>query len=182
MINGESVAQNTALMVQDHFLFQMVCDGYYTESHSVRKLRLAMSDALSELSRSFPVYLKKTFETEDGLIPRLAIAGEGSLTVTAVTADGKPVPYSVDHEGIHLDGGGAYDVVYSPEMFDIEVYSDFDVAPEVGYQMIIHLVARNYCMLSGRMEEAAMYDSRYNDDVEAIRLKRSAHLPPRKFF
>ena len=181
-MNGYNLAIKTAMMLQDHVLIQMLLDEDINETHSAFKFRSALSDALSEVSRDFPVYLKTTVTAETDLIERSDIVEDGSLTVASVTADGKAVPYTVDQTGIRVGAPGTYEVTYSPEIFNVEIYENFDVAPEVGFVMMMHLIARNYCMMSGRMEEAAMYDSRYNDFAEKIRLKCRAQIPVRRFF
>ena len=181
-MNGANLALYTAILLQDQYLIEMLEAGNYNDMHSVAKLQLAICDALSEISTHFPVYLKKTLNTTaDGSIPRSAVSKGGAFAVTSVMENGKPIPYTVDPIGLHIDGQGTYDIIYMPEVFEVSITDNFDVAPEVGIAMMMYLVARNYCMMSGRMEEAAMHDSRYNDCVEKAKLKRKAHIPARKF-
>ena len=182
LISGEKLALYTAVMLQDQVLLQMLQDERYDDAHSTLKLTMAMRDAMSEVSTKHPVYVAQTVTAIDCVIPYSDLNGGTAATVvTRVTAGGRDVPYTVDSFGVHVGCGGTYTVVYTPETFEIELTDDLEVAPEVGFVMMIHLVARNYCMLSGRTEEAAMYDSRYNDYAETINLKRRAHIPARAF-
>lgn len=171
----------TAIMLQDKVLIDMVGNCKYSDSRSAQKITVALCDALSEMSHKFPVALKKTFDTADGNIPNEDICNTGAFTVLRVTSSDKDVPFTTDSFGVHVRGGGKYTVTYTPEVYIVDIYSDFEVASDTGYVMMMHLLARNYCLLSGRTEEAAMYDSRYNDYVEARSLKRRAHIPARRF-
>lgn len=180
-MNGMKLAEYTAYMLQDQLLIQVILDDVCEESPLGVKILAAMRDAISEVSKIFPVLMKKTVTSTDGKIKRSSVSNNGTLDVKSVTADGKPVEYTVDYDGIHIGVPGTYVVTYSPEIADILVGSDLPVAPEVGLGMMMQLVARNYCMICGRMEEAAVYDSRYNDCVEQVRLKRKARIPARKF-
>lgn len=181
-MNVENLALYTAIMLQDHYLIQLLTVGDYNDMYCVAKLQMAICDAVAEISIDFPVCMKKTLNTlADGSIPRSAVSKGGAFKVISVTDGGKQIPFTVDHIGIHIDNLGKYEVTYVPEVFEVSITDKIDVAPEVGFVMTMYLVARNYCMLSGRMEEAAMYDSRYNDRAEKIRLKRRARMPQRKF-
>lgn len=62
-----------------------------------------------------------------------------------------------------------------------ETYDDIDVANCVSMDMLANLVARNYCILCGRLDEADIFDNRYEQYAVAIRLRRRAKLPPRAF-
>lgn len=182
LISGEKLALYTAIMLQDQVLLQMLADECYDDAHTTLKLTTAMRDALSELSAKHPVSVAKTVTVTGGDIPYSELNdGTAATVVTRVSKCGRDVPYTVDTFGVHVGGGGTYTVVYTPEKFDIELTDEIEVSPEVGFIMTVHLVARNYCMLSGRTEEAAMYDSRYNDYAETISLKRRAHIPVRRF-
>lgn len=180
-MNGQQLMLYTAVMLQDNVLIDMVESNQITDNRSSLKLMIAFCDALSEVSHRFPVSLKKTLETPDGDIPLADICQSGAFTVSGVTASDKNVPFTVDSFGLHVGGGGKYTVTYVPETYSVEIGTDFEVSTDVGFVMMMHLIARNYCIFSGRVEEAAMYDSRYNDYAEARSLKRRAHIPARKF-
>lgn len=180
-MDGYTFSVYVAIMLQDQLLIQMTRDGAFDDAQSTCKLQIAISDALSEVSKRYPIRMKKTIATDNGLIKRSLIAGDGAFVVAAVTADGNAVPYTIDYAGLHVGGAGTYEITYSPEIFDVGLEDEFIVPPEVGYVMLMHLVARNYCIMSGRTEEAAMFESRYNDFAEIDRLKRRARIPARKF-
>ena len=62
-----------------------------------------------------------------------------------------------------------------------EVYEDLPVPNCVSMDMLANLVARNYCILCGRLDEADIFGERYESAAEALRLKRRAKLPRRAF-
>lgn len=62
-----------------------------------------------------------------------------------------------------------------------EAYDELVMPNCVSMDMLANLVARNYCILCGRLDEADIFDNRYEQYAVAIRLKRRAKLPPRAF-
>ena len=180
-MDGQQLMLYTAVMLQDKVLIDIIENNKYDDSRSSLKLMIAFCDALSEISHKFPVALRKTLKTQDGVIPKDDVCASGAFTVVRVTSGGKDVPFTVDSFGVHVGGGGIYVVTYTPEKYSVDIGKNFEVSTDVGLVMLMHLIARNYCMISGRMEEAAMYDSRYNDYAEARSLKRRAHIPARRF-
>lgn len=62
-----------------------------------------------------------------------------------------------------------------------EAYEQLQTPDCVSMDMLADLVARNYCILCGRLDEADIFDNRYEQYASAIRLRRRAKLPPRKF-
>ncbi|MDE5561998.1 MAG: hypothetical protein K2J01_00345 [Clostridiales bacterium] len=62
-----------------------------------------------------------------------------------------------------------------------EAYDELAMPNCVGMDMLANLVARNYCILCGRLDEADIFGERYESAAEALRLKRRAKLPRRAF-
>lgn len=180
-MNGEELARYTAVMLQDQTLLDMIDNENYTDSRSTLKLNLALNDALSELSAKYPISVKKKVTVTDGLIPYSELTDEQAFYINRVMWEGRDVPFTVDSFGVHVSGSGTYVVIYTPERFSVGITDDIAFAPEVGFSMVLHLIARNYCLMSGRSEEAVMFDSRYSDYAEMRALKRRAHIPARKF-
>lgn len=180
-MNGKKVVQFAAQMIQDQVLTKLATRSVIDDSQCCAKITAALRDAVAEVCRRFPIYRCESLTSVGGLIASAGIADGEKYSVVSVEKSGKDVPFKVDHAGVHVNDDGTYTVTYSPENFNVTLYADFDVAPEVGFSMMVHLVARNYCMLAGRTEEAAMFDSRYNEDVEQISLKRRSRIPARKF-
>ena len=46
-------------------------------------------------------------------------------------------------------------------------------------EMLAYLAARNYCIVTGRSDEASVWDQRYSSESEKKRLTRRAALCPR---
>ncbi|MDE6201652.1 MAG: hypothetical protein K2M47_07265 [Clostridiales bacterium] len=60
-------------------------------------------------------------------------------------------------------------------------YEELSMPNCISAEMLAQLVARNYCILCGRLDEAEIFDSRYDEYAVALRLKRRVKLRPRKF-
>lgn len=189
-INGTNLVKQVAKLLQDQMLISALDGADPLDDLSVQKLDISLRDALSELAVKFPVYTVKTVAAVAGKIPMsLLKAGEStgdiqneiSFRVMHVTKNGRHVPFSVTGTAVIVDGDGTYEVAIAPDKFDKGIGDQFELSDEIALMTVIHLIARNYCIFSGRTEEAAMYDSRYSDYAEAISLKRRAHIPARRF-
>ncbi|MDE5592763.1 MAG: hypothetical protein K2I75_02400 [Clostridiales bacterium] len=62
-----------------------------------------------------------------------------------------------------------------------EAYDELPMPDCVSMDMLVNLVARNYSITCGWLDEADIFDNRYEQYAVAIRLKRRAKLPARKF-
>lgn len=60
-------------------------------------------------------------------------------------------------------------------------YDDIVLPSGISAEMLAQLIARNYCILCGRPDEADVFDGRYDEYAVALRLKRRVKLRPRKF-
>lgn len=131
-MDGHQLAMSVAVMVQDKLLLDGVADENDGQDPTVQKLQSAVSSAISEIARDFPLPDKATGAPDNGVS-------------------------------------------------EWEAYDDLQVPSCVGMDMLVNLVARNYCILCGRLDEADIFDSRYEQYAVAIRLRRRAKLPPRAF-
>ena len=178
-MTGYQLAEQSALLLQDRLLIDALKSEEKDDEYSQRIFR-ALRDALSEVARDFPVLLSVDVTAKDCAIP-YSDFGRGTVHVKRVTKDGRDVPFTTYSDGVHVRHGGRYTVVYSTDCYDADLSDELSVSREVGAPMMAHLVARNYCIMCGRLDEVAVYDSRYDEYAESLRLKRRAHIPGRKF-
>ena len=178
-MTGNQLALKSAELLNDSILLTALNE--QVENEQTKRLYRAVRDALAEASRDFPVEQKATVTAKDGVIPYSAVKPSGMINVRRVTKNDRDVPFSTDYLNIYVKHDGRYTVVYSADCFDVDLSKELPTVREVGTPMRAHLVSRNYCIMCGRLDEAAVYDSRYDEYAEALRLKRRAHIPARNF-
>lgn len=179
-MDGDDIAGQSAMLLQDRLLINALKNKDINDDNLQRIYR-ALRDAVAELNRDFPEVYQKTVTASGGVIPYDLLKGGLSISIKHVKKNGRYVPFITDSSNIYVRGDGQYDVVYALEVFHKGSSGELHVSREVCMPMVIHLTARNYCIMSGRLDEAAVYDSRYNEYAESIRLKRRAHIPARIF-
>ena len=178
-MTGYELAQESALLLQDRMLIDALKNK--TDDEYAQRIYRALRDAYAEVARDFPMTKQKAVTATDRVIPYSAILPHGMIRVLRVAKDGRDVPFSTDYCSIRVRCDGVYTVTYAEDNFDADLEDEVPAVREVGVPMLIHLTARNYCIMCGRMDEAAVYDSRYGEYAESLRLKRRAHVPARKF-
>lgn len=135
--------------------------------------------AAAEMSGDgFAVVRRAEAEAADGRIP---LAGFPDLIrVTAVERGGTAVRYKVGRTDIEVDCDGAHTVCYSA-VAAAQALSDEVETGAGACGLIEYLAARNYCLITGRTDEASVWDQRYAAEAEKRRLARSARLPRRRW-
>ena len=179
-MTGNQLAQKSAELLDDKLLLNALKVNDNNDEN-IRRIFCALRDALCEVSRDFPEVYKATVTAVGGVIPYSAIKAKGTINVKRVTKNDLSVPFTADYNNIYVRGDGQYTVEYSVDVFDADLSGELPTVREVGASMLIHLTARNYCIMCGRLDEAAVYDSRYDEYAEGLRLKRRAHIPARLF-
>lgn len=178
------LALYAAVLLDDMVLHSMISVGAAKINDNearVRMMLLAIMDAASEISMLYPISLKKTVQATDGIIAFADVCDSGAFTVNGITSDGAAVRYTTDSTGIRVSEDGDYTVLYSPEVFDVWFDENIEISPEVGFMTMLHLVARNYCLFSGRPEEAEIHDEMYVRALQRHKRKRSLRMPARRF-
>ncbi|MCH5154745.1 MAG: hypothetical protein J1F71_05985 [Clostridiales bacterium] len=178
-MTGKEIAEQSAVLLQDKLLINALkSDG---NDDNTERIFRALKDALSEVSRDFPKMYRATVTAKNGVIPYSAIKANGTIYVKRVEQNKRNVPFTTDYINIYVRGDGQYTVAYTVDCFDADLSDELPTVREVGAPMLMHLTARNYCIMCGRMDEAAVYDSRYDEYAQSLRLKRGAHIPGRIF-
>lgn len=178
-MDGYQVAMTVAIMVQDKLLSEAVAESRSINDPIVKKLQCSVDSAMCEIARDFPWRRTMKRTATNGVIT--FPSDEDIAGVYRVMRDGKAVPFTFDSLGIYVERDGEYEIVYSRCEGGGMPYADIDVPTYVSVEMLSLLISRNYCLLSGRVDEADIFGNRYDEYAEKIRLRRRAHIPPRVF-
>ena len=144
----------------------------------VKTLVKCVNLAVAELGYDLPVVNTKTVRATGGYIPLDEFDGTVS-TVREVRRYGRAVRFSLSTKGVKVGCDGEYAVDYT--VAPCESNLDDEVALGVGADpdVLCYLTARNYCLVTGRNDEASIWDQRYNAEAEKRRISRRAVLPRR---
>ena len=134
--------------------------------------------AAAELAADMPVLHTVTARAENGVIALGCF--DGTVTaVKSVTHNGYCVPFTFTSRGVGVGCDGEYEVTYVKEYEDGMVNSEIELGAGADSQTLGYLTVRNYCLVTGRTDEAAIWDQRYNAEAEKKRIARRARLPKR---
>lgn len=136
--------------------------------------------AIAETRADFPVVLATVATASGGFIPLSAFDGVLS-TVKRVERQGRSVRFSLDTRGIAVPTDGEYKVEYTLAPTDGNVDQTVTAGASLDCNVLGYLAARNYCLVTGRVDEAGIWDQRYNAEAENRRIVRRAALPRRSF-
>lgn len=138
--------------------------------------------AAAELAADgFPLVFEETLAAANGIIP-LAVFTRAPITVKSVKKGGSATAFSVDSRGVSVGGDGEYTVRYhaSPETRALDEQADVSALCDIS--LVAYLASRDFCLITGRTDEASIWDQRYNAEAEKRRLARRSVLPPRVDF
>ena len=133
--------------------------------------------AAAEAAGDFPVLSVVKAESRNGVIP-LAAIGDVSA-VREVSAGGRAVRFTFDGRGVKTPFDGTFEVTFAPQYKDAGADDDIPVGAGADKEMLAYLPARNFCLVTGRTDEASVWDQRYNAEAENKRIRRRAALPRR---
>lgn len=144
-----------------------------------RTLIKCMDLALSEIRNDgFPIIYTVERKSVNGTIEMPEL--ENALTVLKVELDGKPTRFEVGDSQIFVGVDGTYKVSYSRRHSGI---SSIDASVMLGTfvtrETVAYLTARNYCLITGRTDEASVWDQLYSAEALKRRIARRARLPRR---
>lgn len=134
--------------------------------------------AVAECNADFPVLHTARVTASGGVIP-IGATGDEISTVRAVIKNGRHVRFSFDTRGILVEQDGEYTVTYTTVPHDQNLDDEVVCGTGADEPTLCYLAARNYCLVTGRNDEAAVWDQRYNAEAEKLRLLRRAYLPKR---
>ncbi len=145
----------------------------------VRTLVRCVNLAAAELSTDgFPLVREEALEAAGGVVPLSAFSAQPSV-VRSVKKNGARVHYTVDSDGLHVACSGTVTVSYSVAPADVGLDGEIELGALADRTTLMFLAARNYCLVTGRMDDASVWDQRYADESGKKRLSRLAALPER---
>lgn len=89
------------------------------------------------------------------------------------------VSFAYDSRGITVEDDGDYTVVYSTSPLRYELNDVIEIGAGCDLSMLAFLTARNYCVMTGRADDAAVWEQLYETAVCKKRLARRCKLPMR---
>ncbi|MCH5350880.1 MAG: hypothetical protein J1F39_02800 [Clostridiales bacterium] len=137
---------------------------------------LAVKEACAD---GFPILREVEAVAENKRIPLSAVPNADSIK--SVVRSNKRCSFCVDNRGISVPRDGRYTVVYSEAPRDLSADDEVTVGVFGDKSMLAYLTARDYCLMTGRTDEAAIWDQRYVAESEKRRLKVRAYLPAREW-
>ncbi len=175
------IAITSAAMVQAESIERILTentDGALTDADVrmlVRCVNLAIKEACAD---GFPVCCDRELRANGKIIPLDAFDPPPSL-IRRVTRSGVPVRFAVDTDGIAVPRDGKYVVTYTVAPTDKNLDEAVTVGVLADTDMLAYLAARNFCLVTGRYDEATVWDGRYAAESEKKRITRRAALRPR---
>lgn len=141
----------------------------------VRCVNLAVKEACAD---GFPVCYTREMHAEQKTIPFDSFDPAPSL-IRRVTRFGVPVRFAVGADGLTVPRDGKYTVTYTAAPADKNLDDTVSVGVLADADMLAYLAARNFCLVTGRYDEATVWDRRYAAESEKKRMTRRASLCPR---
>lgn len=138
--------------------------------------------AAAELAADgFPLVIAETLTATGGIIPLSEFSRE-PIAVKSVKSKGRALPFSADSRGVSVGADGDYAVCYHAAPITRALNEQADVGAMCDVSLVAYAVARNFCLMTGRYDEASIWDQRYAAEAEKRRLARRGKLPPRADF
>lgn len=183
-INVKDCAALTAKLLQDDELAALIesysdTDTAAASDSDVKTVLTAVSLAASEISGDgFPALVTEKITATNGI---LGFGTRKVEFVLSVEKDGRRVRYSVADGGLKVAEDGEYTVSYAVETNEAALGETIRLGEFCNTSMAAYLAARNVCLITGRTDEAAIWDQRYNAEAEKKRLRRLAHIAERRW-
>ena len=177
----KDIAVTAAVILQADDIEYVLTEGDKSELSSdsdakcmLLSANLAVKEACAD---GFPILREITVTAENKRIPLSEVPSADA--VKSVMLGGKRCSFSVDSLGVSVPKDGVYTVIYAETPRDFEPDDEVTLGAFADRSMLAYLTARDYCLMTGRTDEAAIWDQRYVSESEKKRLGRRAHLPGR---
>ncbi len=175
----KDIAISCAVLLQADDIEQAVesetADGDPDVKALVKSINLALGEIASD---GFSESATAKLNAENGVIPFSAFSVPLSAVLSVRDKFGA-VDFSTTPSGIKTPSDGEYTVEYSTFPAEKTLDSELELAPFIGRDDLTYLAARNFCLITGRTDEASIWDQRYTAEIEKKRIKRRAKLPTR---
>lgn len=175
------IAASAAVLLQADDMESALASDEEIDDADVKTLIKCVNLAAAELCLDgFPLCRTQEFSVTDRLIPLGAFESSPSA-VRSVKRYGISVRYTLDSLGIKVPANGTYTVKYTVVPSDKNIDDDIEVGASVDEYTLVFLVCRDYCLITGRTDDAQIWDQRYNAEAEKKRLARRAALNGRSW-
>lgn len=174
----KDIALSAAALLQADDIEALLRGDSAAADPDVKTLVKSVNAAAAAAAEYFPVCITETPSAEDGVIPFSAFTRRPSA-VMGVKRGRSYVSFVLTPDGIAVRRDGSYSVTYSVEPKEAGIDDEVETAETVGIAMMAFLTARNYCLITGRSDEASVWDQMYEAQAAARRLTRRAKLPAR---
>ncbi len=142
----------------------------------VKTLVKSVNLAAAELcANGFPVCRQERANAADGIIPFTELTCVPSL-VRGVQRNNVSVSFTADDRGIIVPADGEYTVLYIVQTTDKTLDEELETGAGVDINILTYLAARNYCLITGRTDDAHIWDQRYCAETENKRMARRARV------
>lgn len=165
---------------------QILSTGGTLEGESAEKtetLLYCINAVEDELARYyFPVKTAETLTSTDGKFYFSDFANR-PVKILSVTADGKNVDYKAFAQYVFCaEKKITVEYEYTPAKKQLTDKSAFD-GTAVGEKLIAAGAAAEYCLVSGAVQLAEHWESRYREEIDLARGKFRTHavIPPRRW-
>lgn len=173
-----STAAATILQAED-ILRTLSATTVPADDEGVNTMVKCVNLAAAETYADFPPLVRSTVTAVNGVIPASALSSVAA--VRAVRRNGRPVRFTFGEFGAKVGVDGEYEAEYTPKYADKALDDTLVVGCAVDCEMLAYLAARNYCLMTGRSDDASIWDQRYAAEAENKRILRRAYLPGRRF-
>ncbi len=172
------IATSAAAILQADDIQGILETGGDVADPDVRTLVKCVDLAVRELGADMPFVRSATLQAKDGVIPFDAFDALPSV-VRGVYRNGRAVRFRLAANGIAVGGDGEYKVEHTVAPPESTVDDEIKLGLGADADILCYLAARNYCLVTGRADEASVWDQRYNAEAEKRRLMRRASLRKR---
>ncbi len=136
----------------------------------------AVSNAATD---GFPIVKTETLVSSGRVIALDAFSRAPDTVREVGTATGRKVAFAFDSRGVSVPEDGEYIVTYTAEPLEAKLEDEAETGAGCNFYMLAFLTARNYCLMTGRSDEAQVWDQLYDSALVKKRIARRASLPPR---
>ncbi|MCH5162490.1 MAG: hypothetical protein J1G38_03255 [Clostridiales bacterium] len=145
----------------------------------VKLLTACINTAAADIAADgFPICLEETHEAKGGVIPLSEFSRRPS-TVRSVEDRTGSVVFELTSDAVKTPHDGEFAVTFTVEPEEKGLDDGIELGTMCDRSMLTYISARNYCLVTGRTDEASVWDQMYEAHTQRKRLTRRAKLPRR---
>lgn len=149
------------------------------DDEDVKLLVACINSATCDIAADgFPICVTETHEARGGAIALSEFTRTPS-TVRKICDKTGTVTFEQAKTEIIVPRDGVYDITFTVEPENAELDANLEMGAMCDRSMLAYMSARNYCLVTGRTDEATVWDQMYEAHTARKRLTRRARLPRR---